>query len=71
MQQGLTYPDLILLKQITEKEYSNFIRLQEEILNRSEQTEQLQLEYVMAKANVAILQRLLNKLEILILAKWW
>lgn len=69
MQQELTHPELLLLKQITQKEYSSFIRLQEEILNRSEQTEQLQLEYVMAKANVAILQRLLNKLELLILAQ--
>lgn len=69
MESRLTHTELILLKQLAEKEYKNFIRLQEEILNRSIQTEELQLEYVMAKANLAILQRLQNKLELLILAE--
>lgn len=69
MERRLIQTELILLKQLAEKEYKNFIRLQEEILNRSIQTDQLQLEYIMAKANLAILQRLLNKLELLILAE--
>jgi hypothetical protein len=69
MQSGLTTTELLLMQQLAEKEYKNFIRLQEEILNRSIQTEELQLEYIMAKANLAILQRLLNKLELLILAE--
>jgi hypothetical protein len=68
MQPGLTATDLILLRQLAEKELANFTRLQSILLQRTEQ-EQVQVEYVMAKANIAILQRLIEKLELLNLAQ--
>ena len=68
MQPGLTATDLILLRQLAEKELANFTRLQAILLQRTEQ-EQVQVEYVMAKANIAILERLIEKLELLNLAQ--
>lgn len=67
MAPGLTATDLILLRQLAEKELGNFTRLQAVLLQRTEQ-EQVQLEYIMAKANIVILERLIDKLEQLNLA---
>ena len=68
MAPGLTATDLILLRQLAEKELANFTRLQAILLQRTEQ-EQVQVEYVMAKANIVILERLIQKLELLNLAQ--
>jgi hypothetical protein len=67
MAPGLTTTDLILLRQLAEKELANFNRLQAVLLQRTDQ-EEIQMEYVMAKANIIILQRLVEKLELLNLA---
>jgi hypothetical protein len=67
MAPGLTATDLILLRQLAEKELANFNRLQAVLLQRTDQ-EEIQMEYVMAKANIIILQRLVEKLELLNLA---
>lgn len=67
MAPGLTATDLILLRQLVEKELANFTRLQAVLLQRTDQ-EQVQMEYLMAKANIVILERLTDKLEQLNLA---
>ena len=67
MPQGLTQPELIILKQLAENELKNFGRMQVELKARLEQ-EPVQVQYIMAKANIALMERLIEKLDILILA---
>jgi hypothetical protein len=63
----LTQPELIILKQLAENELKNFSRMQVELSERLEQ-EPVQVQYIMAKANIALMVRLIEKLDILILA---
>jgi hypothetical protein len=67
MAPGLTQPELIILKQLAENELKNFSRMQVELKARLEQ-EPVQVQYIMAKANIALIERLIEKLDILILA---
>lgn len=67
MAPGLTQPELIILKQLAETELKNFSRMQVELSARLEQ-EPVQVQYIMAKANIALMERLIEKLDILILA---
>jgi hypothetical protein len=67
MAPGLTQPELIILKQLAENELKNFSRMQVELSERLEQ-EPVQVQYIMAKANIALMVRLIEKLDILILA---
>lgn len=68
MESRLTHSELIIIKQLAENELKNFSRLQNELVTRLEQ-EPVQIQYVMAKANVALMERLIGKLELLILAE--
>jgi hypothetical protein len=67
MAPGLTQPEFIILKQLAENELKNFSRMQVELKARLEQ-EPVQVQYIMAKANIALMERLIEKLDILILA---